>query len=651
MNERAKRAIRELKKNRNYSVYQGIYENNKNRMGNIAIEYRRHKITFKEMFEHVDEYALSLSAMGYKKGDEIIVCISNTPEYIYMLLAASKLGLKFNPIGDWFDHDYIEFIVKHGGSGHIFLSDDNYEPLKDILESADCVQEIVMTSLADSLPIINGKKVNLYNGIDKKFKCFDGMVDTYREESSKKVTDVEEFVKRGREYCISEFGFDPREDREKARTVLPLEAIDLEDDFLITYTSGSTNPGKPKATLHPVKSLALLARFKESDVSGMPTMKDVRVLAHIPSYVLANISTSITDPLYLGCTVIPEPIYDKDYFPYAIMLNKPNMSGGSVGFWRNFSMMLSPGREFEKVNCPYLYIAIVTGEAMGPGEEKFFNKTAREHKFGTAKLPFPLAPITFSIGGGTNEITGIFVTLFRALQEKNPINLIRRKEVGQTPLACADVDIIDEDGESVEVGEYGEIVAKTECGMKGYYYQSELDEGAFIIRDDGAKWYRMGAFGRKLDNLPHLQIKGRMKDVVRIDYAFSFEDYPLFKIDDIVARDTKNILSSSVVKCKDGEDGINIVIHVEPQPFGRKIKSPSALLESIVARLDREIPDELKSSIYLRYRDAEESFPLAPSGKRFTVALEEEGIEKSVSYNEIDMSMEKSRSYTMTQKK
>lgn len=68
---------------------------------------------------------------------------------------------------------------------------------------------------------------------------------------------------------------------------------------------------------------------------------------------------------------------------------------------------------------PYLMIPTVTGEGCSMGEEKFLNLTSRKHKFGSEKLPFPLAPVTFSIGGGTTESGGIFVTLYKALQEKD----------------------------------------------------------------------------------------------------------------------------------------------------------------------------------------------------------------------------------------
>ncbi len=619
MKRKAIEAIEDLKKYRNYSLYRAIKLSNLDRMNNVAIEYRKNKITYKEMFEMADRYASSLKAMGYGHGSEIVACVSNSPEFIYLLLAASKIGAKFNTVGEWFGEDYLNEIITKSGKRRIFMSDDNYEALRGKLKRTKAVDEIVMFSLNDSLPIFNGVKKDPFAEIDDNFKSFDYKVAKYKQQKAS-ILSQDEFLHKGTEYC-------------KNNSVVPYfieEPFDLEDEFLITYTSGSTNENRPKATKHSVKALSILSRFKESDVSGMPEMKDIRVYAHIPSYVLANISTSIIDPLYLGCTVIPEPIYDKEYFPYGIILNEPNMSGGSVSFWRNLCMKFLNSEIFKKRSLPYLFLPIVTGEAMSSGEEKFFNKMARKHKFGVGKLPWPLAPVTFSIGGGTNEITGIFVTLFRRFQEKY---LGFGKKVGQTPLACADVEVVNKNGKPVDVGEFGEIIVRTECGMKGYRYDSDLNKSVMFKRN-GEDWYRMSAYGVKLDNLPHIQIKGRLKDHIIIkDDEGNLVEYPLFLIDDIVAADTKNILSSSVIKTEVGGDEV-IVIHIEPQ-VDAVIKDKDKLMQSICSRLEGKIPTYLTKRIFIRFRSNDESFPIDPSGKRSIRRLQEEKLYRAKSFYDI----------------
>lgn len=177
-------------------------------------------------------------------------------------------------------------------------------------------------------------------------------------------------------------------------------SINLDDDFTITYTSGTTDPDMPKAILHPVRSYMTLSRFKDPDISGLGSMRNLVVLAHFPTYIHAGITTSITDTLFRSCIIALEPIYEKEYFIYALMHNKPNFACAGVGFWEDVAKKLTYDDKYKNVCMPYLFIVTVTGEAMSRGEEYFFNKVAKEHKFGAEKLPYPLAPIKFSIGGG-----------------------------------------------------------------------------------------------------------------------------------------------------------------------------------------------------------------------------------------------------------
>ena len=79
-------------------------------------------------------------------------------------------------------------------------------------------------------------------------------------------------------------------------------------------------------------------------------------------------------------------------------------------------------------------------------------------------------------------------------------------------------------------------------------------------------------------------------------------------------------------------DGLDIVIHIEPQPtknFGK-----NRVLDSVAMRLYDMIPVELLNSIYLRYRTNEEAFPFTHSGKRDAHALANEGLENTIKINE-----------------
>ena len=80
----------DLEKNHNHSWALEVIDRNKNNLDAPAIYYRGRNITYAEMFNSAKNYAKSLKSMGYKKGDEIPVCVANTPEFIYLFLAISS---------------------------------------------------------------------------------------------------------------------------------------------------------------------------------------------------------------------------------------------------------------------------------------------------------------------------------------------------------------------------------------------------------------------------------------------------------------------------------------------------------------------------------------------------------------------------------
>ena len=119
--------LKKIEVENNHSWYAELYNRSKKGMNDLALFYRGNKITYAEMFEKADLYAKSLVAMGVGKGDEIPCCLSNTPELVYLMLAANKLGAKLNLFGTNLDPDYLQSILNRCSHKAIFISDVNYD--------------------------------------------------------------------------------------------------------------------------------------------------------------------------------------------------------------------------------------------------------------------------------------------------------------------------------------------------------------------------------------------------------------------------------------------------------------------------------------------------------------------------------------------
>lgn len=601
-NNKVRQVLENLEIEHNTSWAIEMYRRNCDNLGSNAIKYRGNLVTYREMFERAYMYAKALKQMRYKKGDEIPVCVSNIPEFIYLLLAISFIGARINVVGDWFNKDYLLSILNNTNSKYIFVSDDVYDKIADVINSST-VENIVMLSLEDSLPLNrDGIKYNPYEKYDNLFYKITNKTKLYKETSQKKILDVSDFLQLGNSYSEA-----------------VIEKVSLDDPFAITYTSGTTDPGCPKGCLHSNRSYITLSRFKESDVSGMPSMRNLTVLAHIPTYTHMELSCAISDTLFEKCTLAMEPFYSKESFIYSLIINEPNFVPAGAGFWGHVCKLLNYDARFNNINMPYLMIPTVTGEACSSGEEKFFNYTSRKHKFGTAKLPFPLAPVTFSIGGGTSESSGIFVILFKSLQEKQLQYLIKKDTLGLTPHKFADIEVLNENGDYCQLGEPGLLVGNSPCSMMGYT-DSKLNKNVYITDRYGKTWLNMGTYSYKSDSYGRIKMKGRMGSNI---YSSNGQKIPYYLIEDEVSKDTKNIMSCSLVKVVEN-DVYYYVCHIELQPNAKL--SEEKVIESAIMRLNKILPQDILDILYLRVRSFEESFPLAPSGKRNTTALIEEGI-------------------------
>ena len=579
--ELTKEVMRDLYENHDYSWARTIYELNKDNLDSVAITYRGNKITYKEYFDKADYLVSALVKSGVKEGDIIPCCIGNTPELVYLMRAASILGVKLNIFGPSFDEDYITEIINESTCGIMFINDYNYEKIKGPISKSK-VNKIVNISLVDSLK--NG--IDPYDEIDRNFLEFKRYpVDDNR--------------------CVNFNDF------------CNVEKVEVEDvgkldtPFTITYTSGSTGGKRPKQILHSTKSYVAMGRFHNNDLSGLPNTKNTVALAHIPPYSNTNLTSAISDVFFQNGTVAMEPIYDPDFFYYSIQINKPNFVLATKSFWVHLAKkIVKPGSHYDLSSVK---IPTVVGEGMEPGAEKLINKALRKAKAGTKELPFPLCTIvTACFGGGGCEIGGLFFTLFRETLRKLSGF---KKEIGMTPFKLADCTVLRENGEEADVGEIGRIVSNSPCTMLGYVNNPDANAKFWITDSEGRRWADNGVYGY-MDSSGKVHIKDRYTNKYKISDECK---YPLFEITDAIACDSKNILMCETVFDAPSDQ---IVINLEMQP-DKKSRSID-VIKSADNRIRKKLPYEIYSRINYRVKNNEESFPMNPSGKRDVLELKEE---------------------------
>lgn len=606
------KGLEDIENNHNNSWYKEIENIAKNIPLKEALFYRTNSITFKEMLENADKIYNSMLKAGIKKGDEIPICMSNTPELVYVLLAANRIGAKVNLFGDHLNKEYMINVLSNCTEKVLFATDDLYMNIKNEVEKVGFDFKVI-SSLNDSIPL-NYKEMPEYVARLEKYYHYDNHVSEYKNQDSS-IYSYDEFVEYG-----------------KDNSILAEDNNDLNTEFLVTYTSGSTKIGFPKQIVHTNRSLIVSGIFHSPELSGNPEMEKFRGLAHIHAESNTNIITSISDSLMQKWSVALEPEYDKKKALDYIVMNKPNFACLTTSFLVEMSKQYLYEKKFHEdgygEKMGYLFAVVAVGEGTSLGEEKLINKFLRVSKAGcdvrVKGLKMPL--ITLSVGGGDCEHGGLYYTLWKSLYEKFNIMRLKQKEFGLIPQNFVQVSAFkkNENGiyEECKYNEFGVIAANSAITFSRYKNNEQETEKIIITDNYGRDWISTNVYGY-IDELGGVHVKSRLGNEIRFLNGTSM---PPFMLEDIISKDTKNILSCSIVNCEN-----DVVANIEFQPETKK--STDEILKSVRNRLLKKYPREIVDNINYRIIDNLNSFDLSGSGKRSIPALEKMTLENTYSFD------------------
>lgn len=584
-----KDVLNDLQQNHNHSWYDELYLRNKDSLDDIALFYRGTEITYGEMFDKMMDYAKSLRSIGIGEESEIPVCMSNTPEFVYLLGAANIVGAKVNVFANDFDPEYLKEIIRDCNCETIFVEDNNYESLKNIISQTQ-IKNVVISSLSHSL----SDKSKKYNDYNNKFEKFTNNIYVY--ENMDGVISIDKFENFSSSY----------------NEVVKSKYVGLDNEFTITYSSGTTS-NRPKQIVHTVRSFITIGRCHDPEIQKTASMKNFTVQALIPTFSNTDIISSISDSLMQGAKVALEPIYDKDFFIDSLEINKPNYVVATKSFWLETFKKVFFDKKYANTKMNYLLIPFAVGEGMDLGEEKFINKGLRKVSAGRDKIPFPISPITMSVAGGDCEHGGIFWLLYRGIQSKLPSNLLAKESPGMKAFQMVEYAVLDEKGNHLEPYQFGRLVANSPCTMKKYKNNPEATNKFFIKDSAGKVWADCSVYSY-IDFHGGIHMKGRIPD--------NKTDIPEFMISDVVGLDTKNIMSCETIIY---DDIYNVHIEFQPKIKGDKLK----ILMSAINRLNVKLGNKVSEKVVFTIHGIS-GFELTHSGKRDTSLLKNSELKNAI---------------------
>jgi len=432
------------------TLYQYIYDNNKDYKENIALNYFGKKITYGKLFENIEKAAKAFKAIGIKKGDIVTIMSMHTPETIYCVYALNRLGAVANMVYMTLSEQEILSTTKNTKSKALVVLSVALEKVEKIRSELN-IDNIIVVSPSDSMKAVMRIGYNLKSKPNKL---------------SEKYLSYKEFLKKGNNQI----------------KVLD-EPYDKNEPSVIVYTSGST--GEPKGVM--LSNYNLNAVAHQYKMSGMEFQRGDTFFNMLPPFVGFGISVGMNLPLALGMEEVLWILPDKEKVVGGFIKNKPKHFVSGPAILDEF---------MEKVSGDISYLTTFAGggESISIEKENLLNDFLDKH------------------GANVKYVTGYGMTEFGATVCTGMNHVYKIGTLGIT-LPAVTVKIVDtETQEEVKYNEIGEICFNAPNTMLGYYKNDEATKDIIKIHKDGKKWLHTGDLGT-VDEEGFIYFKGRIKRI------------------------------------------------------------------------------------------------------------------------------------------
>jgi long-chain acyl-CoA synthetase len=262
----------------------------------------------------------------------------------------------------------------------------------------------------------------------------------------------------------------------------PADNVEVDDPCILFYTSGTT--GRPKAAVHTHRSMVADATLPHRRLGP-----DDMVLCVMPFFHVGGFAAHLAAAFAAGATIVIHKKFDERQVLETI--------------------------EKEKLSYIFLVPAMIIRLLEHPNLSQY--DLSSLHTVGYTGAPIPVEVLR----RGVKLLGDVFVQEFGQTETMNMTVLTRedhrlegspeelkRLESAGKPLKEGELRIVDEQGRDVPVGEPGEIIARSDRVMKGYWRQPE--ETAKIMRDG---WLHTGDVGR-VDEDGYVYVVDRKRDMI-----------------------------------------------------------------------------------------------------------------------------------------
>ena len=453
----------------------------------VALNYFGKKITYRELFNKIEQASKSLLTYGVKEGDVVTICMPNTPEAIICFYACNNIGAVANMVHPLSAPEEIKQYLLETNSKFMLMIDLAYEKVNSIIDST-LLQKVIVVSAKDSMPTLLKIGYQITKGFRIKKPSFRNF--NYVRWS--------EFLLKGILY---------RKDIE--------HNMSDKDIALILHSGGTT--GVPKGILLSNSNFNALAQQAEIIISRVRA-KD-KVLTILPVFHGFGLGVCVHCPLCISMEVILMPQFDNKRFSKIVKEDKPQVLAGIPTLWES----MINNKDLVGTDMSQLKYVISGGDYLTEGLEQKINSFLRKNG----------AAISVTKGYGMTE--SVAATAFTVDGTNEPCS------VG-IPLPTNKCCIcVPKTQDRLPFGEEGEICISGPTVMVGYLDNEKETNMVLQKHEDGNIWLHTGDMGY-LSPEGILYFTQRLK---RMIISSGFNVYPS-QIEEVIERHP-DVLKCSVI--------------------------------------------------------------------------------------------------------
>ena len=413
------------------TIYEYLWQNNKDHLEDIALKYFERAITYKELFANIDKVSRALTNIGVTKNDVVTLQVLNQPETVYLFYALNRIGATTCVVNVLSSVNELVHYLEECRS-KFFITLDIF--IDKAMQAAKIVgiHKVISVSPFESSKGLR-KSATYINSI----KCI----------TTRHALSWKSFIKNQ----VSAFEMQPYQ---KGRCAV------------IGHTGGTT--GTPKGVKLTDDSFNSIVH---QYLGKWEHRRQESFLALIVPFAIYGLVVNLHLPLCAGMTVIliPKVVPKKTY--KLLQKYKPNHVSSIPSYWKSIA-------ECEKIgDLSFLKTAGAGGASPSLNMIKRLNSTFKTH--GSRAI--------FLSGYGLSEVGSIACTQNPDCAELGSVGI-------PLPQVCVSA-FDPKTGKEKMVNEVGEICINSPSTMIGYVNNEAETNRLLQVHEDGRLWVHTGDIG------------------------------------------------------------------------------------------------------------------------------------------------------------